>query len=142
MKKITKFATFAVCAVVAGLTIAVYALFHGYFDRGQFEVEQKEWSSSGQLAVLVKRTDQEALGGLVYFVLIGDHLFSSAELRHAYHSDAVVFAAASSCLTLHWEGPKQLVVACNDSSTRPDDINAQKWQSGGIVISYKNIPAK
>jgi len=142
MRKITKTVAFAVCALIIGLTTAVYALFHGYFDRGQFEVEQAEWSSSRQIALIVKRSDQEALDGYTYFVLIGDHSFSPAELRRAYHTDARVFATASSCLTLHWEGPNKLVVECNDSSITPDRIDVQKWQSGGTAISYINIPTK
>ena len=56
MRKITRIVAFAVCALVAGVAVAVYALFHGYFDRGQFEVEQAQWSSPKQLAVVVKRS--------------------------------------------------------------------------------------
>jgi hypothetical protein len=65
--------------------------------------------------MLAERSDKEALGGLTYFELIGDHVFSPVELRHAYHSDARVFAATATCLTLHWEGPSKLIVECNGS---------------------------
>lgn len=142
MSKITKIVAFAVCAVVVGLIITVYALFHGYFDRGRFEVKQAEWSPSRQVAVVVKRSDQEAMSSYIYFVLIGEHLFSQSELKYAYHSDAVIFAAARSGLTLHWERSNKLVVECNDSSIRPDHIDVQKWHSRGVAISYTNIPAK
>jgi hypothetical protein len=142
MRKITRVVIFVVCVLLAGVTVAGYALFHGYFDRGQFAVEQTQWSSPTQVAVVAKRSDQETLDGYTYFVLIEDHLFSPAELKLAYHSDAVVFAAASSCLTLHWEGPNKLVVACDNSSINPDHIDVQKQHKGGIAILYANIPIK
>jgi hypothetical protein len=142
MTKIARVVAFVICVLVAGAAVAAYALFHGYFDRGQFGVVQTQWSSSKQVAVVAKRSDQEALDSYTYFVLIGDHLFSPAELRLAYHSNAVVFAAASSCLTLHWEDPNKLVVACNNSSLTPDHIDVQKQHSGEIAIAYANIPIK
>jgi hypothetical protein len=142
MRKITRVVAFVTCTLVAGAAVAAYALFHGYFDRGQFGVEQAQWSSPKQVAVVAKRSDQEALDGYTYFVVIGDHLFSPAELRLAYHSNAVVFAAASSCLTLRWEGPNKLVVGCTESSIRPDHIDVQKQHRGGIAIEYANIPLK
>ena len=67
----------------------LYALFHGYFDHGQFEIKQFQWSSANQVAMLAERSDNQALGGLDYYVLVGNHLFTPDELRHAYHSDAV-----------------------------------------------------
>ena len=57
------------------------------------------------------------------WLLIGDHLFSPAELSHAYHSNAVVFAAANSCLTLHWENPSRLVATCNRPYVDQDHID-------------------
>jgi hypothetical protein len=118
------------------LGVAVYALFHGYFDHGQFEIKQAQWSSSGHVAMLAERSDQQALGGLTFFVLIGNHLFSTAELRLAR-----IFAAASDCINLRWENPNKLVISCQGSSPiDPGLIDVQKLQSGNIAISYENIP--
>jgi hypothetical protein len=114
------------CVVAASLVAATYGLFHGYFDPGQFEVKQQQWSSSKQVAMLAERSDHEALGGLTYFVLIGDHLLSPDELRHAYYSDAVVFAAASTCLSLHWE--KLLAAA-------PSNYPAQTLFLSGVRVT-------
>lgn len=130
------------CAAAVSLGTAGYALFHGYFDHGQFEIKQAQWSSSKQVAVVAERSDQEALSGYTYFVLIGNHLFSPAELRHAYHSNAVVFAAATNCLDLRWESPSKLLVACGGSEVDVNHIDVQKQQSEGITVSYKNIPLK
>jgi hypothetical protein len=46
------------------LAVGWYALFHGYFDHGQFEIKQSQWSSTGQVAMLAERSDHEALGDL------------------------------------------------------------------------------
>jgi len=127
-----------------GLLMAtgVYALFHGYFDPGQFELKQAQWSSSKQVAMLAERSDHQALGGLTYFVLIGNHLFSPAELRHAYHSNARIFAAASNCINLRWESSSKLIITCHGSTVDSDFIDVQKQQDGNIAISYENIPIK
>ena len=92
--------------------------------------------------MLAERSDHDALGGLTYFVLIGNHLFSPAELRHAYHSNARIFAAGSNCINLRWESSSKLVITCNGSTVDSDFIDAQKQQSGSVAISYENIPIK
>ena len=128
---------------VAILAMAsLYGLFHGYFDHGQFEIKQFQWSSTNQVAMVVERSDHEALGGLEYYVLIGNHLFAPAELRHAYYSNAVVFNASSNCLTLHWNGQNRLTINCNGSTVDRSQINSQRQQIGNIAISYENIALK
>jgi hypothetical protein len=133
--------------IVSGLVLILgaglaYGLFHGYFDHGQFEVRQVQWSSANQAAMVVERSDQQALSGYTYFVLLGDHVFSPSELRHEYHSGAVVFAAADSCLDLHWQGPTKLLIACNGQTLTREHIDVEKQKSGEIAILYDNIPSK
>jgi hypothetical protein len=133
--------------IVLGLVLIVgsglaYQLFHGYFDHGEFEVKQVQWSSAKQAAMIVERSDQQALSGYTYFVLIGDHVFSPSELRREYHSAAVVFAAADSCLDLHWQGPTKLVIGCNGQTMTREHIDVEKHESGVIAILYDNIPSK
>lgn len=94
------------------LGLGIYGLFHGYFDRGHFEIKQLRWSSSKQVGIVAERSDQEALSSYTCFVLIEDHLLSSGELRAAYYSNTVVFAASSSCLNLRWEDSNKLVIVC------------------------------
>jgi hypothetical protein len=125
---------------VAILAMAsVYALFHGYFDHGEFEIKQFQWSSANQVAMLAERSDDQALGGLEYYVLVGDHLFTPAELRHALYSDAVIFSTSSNDLTLRWDGPNRLIIGCNGPYLEQQDINVEKKQSGSVSISYVNI---
>src|ERR1700753_993675 len=138
MKKTTKI-VFAVVSLVAGLfAVCAYMLFHGYLDAGKFDVRQEEWNSK-KVAMLILRTDEAALGGYNAFVLIGDHPYSPIEIKHRYHSDAVVFAAAADCLSLHWASETSLIVECKGSFVDPWQINALKRQSEGVAITYRNI---
>ena len=72
-------------------------------------------------------------------MVIGNHLFSPTELRHALYSDSVVFSAASNCLSLRWDGQDRLIIRCDGSTVDMDHINRQKQQIGDIKISYENI---
>ena len=124
MKKI-RAVPLILCILLMLVTVAVYALFQGYFDRGQFEIEQAEWSPSRQVGIVAKRSDHQALNGDQYFVLIGDHSFSTRELRHAYHSNAVIFSADSDCLKVHWADSHNLVVTCHDELVESTHIAVQ-----------------
>jgi hypothetical protein len=103
-----------------------YALFHGYFDHGLLKIKQVEWSSvtPRRVAVVAERSDHEAMSSNVYFVLVGDHVFSATELRHAYHSDYVIFAAASNCLSVSWRDFHHLVLNCRNGTIDSPHINA------------------
>lgn len=145
MPRMTHFSKISllVVGVIAILaTAALYALFHGYFDHGQFEIKQYQWFSSNQVAMVAERSDNGALGGLEYYVLIGNHLFTPAELRRALYSDAVVFRAANNCLAVRWEGQNRLIVRCNGASVESGQISVQRRQIGSIEVSYENIAIK
>ena len=120
----------------------VYALFHGYFDHGHFELKQSQRSPPNRVAMLAERWDEQSLGGLQDFVVIGDHTYSPAELRHALYSDAVIFSALSDCIKLRWDGPKKLIIRCEGSTIDTRHINRQKHQVGDISVSYENIASK
>jgi hypothetical protein len=128
------------CVFAIALAIGVFALFHGYADRGLFEIEEVQWYSPTQLAVVAKRADHEALNGDQFFVIIGNHMFSPKELRHAYYGQSVIFRADNSCLTLRWQNQHDLTVTCSDGSIEPGSIAVQRYRSGGVVVSYIKIP--
>jgi len=92
--------------------------------------------------MIAERSDHEALGGLEYYVLIGDHVFTPVELRHAYYSSAVVFNTSRDSLTLRWDGPNRLIVNCTYSTVDKDQINVQRRQVGNNSIAYENIALK
>jgi hypothetical protein len=142
MTRLLKRISLVGAGALAVLAMAFYGLFHGYFDHGSYEIKQFQWSSANQVAIVAERSDRDALGGPEYFVLLERHLLTPAELRHAYYSSAVVFNAASDCLTLHWEGPTRLTIACSGTTVDRNHINAQKKQIGDIEITYRNIARK
>ena len=131
-----------VCVLGAALVLLACGLFSGHFDRGQFEVKETSRSSSTRVAMVAERSDHEAMSSYVYFVLIGDHVFSPTELRSAYHSDHVIFAAASDCLGVHWSDPQNLIITCREGSIDTSHIDVQLRRAGDVVISYVNIPDK
>lgn len=131
-----------ICVLVAVLVVIACGLFRGRFDHGQFEVKETSRSSLGRVAMVAERSDHEAMSGYVYFVLVGDHVFSPAELRTAYHSGHVIFAAASDCLSAHWNDPHNLTVMCRQGAIDTSHIDVQLRQAGDVVISYVNIPYK
>lgn len=139
MKIITK--VLLALASAAGMLciLGVYALFSGYFDHGRFDIKQVHRSSSGKFAILAERSDNQALGGLTFFVVTGDDFPSLKKLREQYHSEAVVFAASSTCLDLHWQNASTLVIECRGSYLKPEYIDTEKTQSAEVNVSYVNI---
>lgn len=142
MTRTTKILGAVVGTTAIALAVCAYALFHGYFDLGRFEVKEAVWSSSREVAMVAERSDNDALGGLAYFVIVGDHLYSSAELRHTYHSNAVIFSALSDGLTVRWQSSAVLIIGCNGAYVDSNDINTQKRRSGNVAISYENIAVR
>jgi len=123
------------------LAITVYALFHGYFDHGLFEIKHVEWSSSPprRVAVVAERSDNDALGGYEFFVLINDHIPSPTELRFANHSDDVIFSGASDCLSVSWVDSHHLVISCRNGAIDSAHINVRKERADGVAVTYVNI---
>ncbi|MGB7846765.1 MAG: hypothetical protein WBL63_14200 [Candidatus Acidiferrum sp.] len=123
------------------LATAVYLLFHGYFDHGLFEIKQVEWSPSPprRVAVVAERSDHNAMSSYTYFVLIGDHVFSPTELRMAYHSDDVTFAAAADCFSVNWRDPHHLLVSCRSGTIDSAHIDVRNTRTDDVLITYVNI---
>ena len=130
------------CVLGAVLVVIASALSRGYFDRGHFQIIETSKSSSARVAMVAERSDHEAMSSYVYFVLIGDHVFSPRELRDAYYGDAVIFAVASDCLTIRWSYPQNLTIMCREGSIDPSHIEVQLRQAGSVAITYMNIPYK
>lgn len=141
MSSLSKIGLVAILLLGVLLGIGWYALFHGYFDHGLFEIKQVEWSASAprRVAVVAERSDHQAMSSDVYFVLVGDHVFSATELRHAYHSDDVIFAAASNCLSVSWRDSHHLILNCRNGTIDSAQINARKHRTDDIEITYVNI---
>jgi hypothetical protein len=128
----------AIVVAIAGL----FTLdFRGYFDQGTFELLQYQTSPNGKIAMLAKRSDHEALSGDIYFfVVIADHVYSPKELRFAEHSSRLVFAAALNGLHLRWNGPSELVIACESCGTTKNYVDNERYSDDGISIRYVGFP--
>jgi hypothetical protein len=128
---------------VVGINAAgIYGLFHGYFDHGRFEIEHSEWSPTKQVAMIAKRSDDEALSGDQIFIVVADHLLSPKELRRAYYYDRVIFRSGSDCLATNWKSSTQLVISCKNLAIDPEDITVERLQDGAVSVTYENIPQK
>lgn len=126
------------------LTTGIYALFHGYFDSGLFEIKQVEWSSPSprRVAVVAERSDHQAMSSDQYFVFISDHIPSATELRLTYYSHDVIFRAAGDCLSVRWTDSHSLTITCAMGSPDPlytAGIAVQKRRFGDVAIKYVNI---
>jgi hypothetical protein len=126
-------------AITVAFVLAVYGLWHGYFDRGQYELLSTEWSESRQLAMIAKRSDHQALNGDEIFVLVSDHLFSPTELRYALHGPTVIFSTDRDCLSVRWTDTRHLVISCQGEPITDGEINRQKHQINEVMVSYSNI---
>lgn len=126
---------FFVC-MVASLS---YGLFHGYFDRGHFEVLQTSSSADKQLAIVAKRWDNDALNNNEYFVLIGDHMPSSRELRHAYYYNQILFRGENDCLNVSWRDKRTLVISSLAGCVGTGEPVAQKHQNSGLTVVYEGV---
>ena len=127
--------SFIVCVAAVWLLLVL----RGDLDSGRFEILQAEVSQT-QIAMLAERSDHTALSGNTYFVVIGNHLYSVAELRKALYRSGAVFIGGRPGLSLHWENPKELVIRCESCDITRDTIQKQKWSDKGISISYRDFP--
>ena len=127
------------CTAIALLTVMLWALFHGYFDRGNFQVVRVVPSPQHLFALVAKRSDHEALSGDQYFVLVEDHILSENQLRHAYYGHRVIFRSDEDCLQARWNGPNRLVVTGCGQLVQEGQIAVQKHRIGDVEISYENI---
>jgi hypothetical protein len=118
----------------------VFLVFTGHFDGGKFEVIETSWASPKLVAMVARRSDNEALSGDQYFVLVGDHPFSARELRHAYYHHGLIFRAGSACVTTSWKDARNLVVSCHDGSIEAGAIAVEQLKKADVGVSYVNVP--
>lgn len=139
----TKKVVLTLCLVfVFAFVVLAYLMFHGYFDNGHFEIQEVKTSDRGLVAMVARRIDTQGLSGDQYYVVIGTHVFSPAELRRALYSDKVIFRADGPCLSVSWSDPDTLNVSCAGGNMVSDHIAVEKHRAGDIKITYSNVPEK
>jgi hypothetical protein len=67
--------------------------FRGNLDPGRFEVLRTARNSENIIAIVAKRSDDQAMSGDQYFVFVADHVYSPTELRAALHPSHMIFNA-------------------------------------------------
>jgi hypothetical protein len=129
-----------VLIVLILVATVVFLLFTGHFYGGKFEVVETNWASPKLVAMVARRSDQEALSGDQYFVLVGDHPFSARELRYAYYHHGLIFSSDGACVTTSWKDARNLVVSCHDGSIEAGEIAVEQRKAAEVGVSYVNIP--
>jgi hypothetical protein len=137
VNKSDKWIAFSVCSVL--IVVFGYHFWHGYFDQGDFRLLSSKQSPTEKFAMVAKRSDHEVLNGGQVFVLLGDHIFSAPELRHAVNSPTVIFSTDRDCLSLQWRGSQDLVISCKGEPIEQGDITRQLTNWGDVTFTYVNI---
>jgi len=112
----------------------------GVLDSGNFQILQTEMIAPNRIAMLAQRSDDVALSGNTVFVVIGDHHYSTLELKRALHKSEPLFIADRAGLVIRWENPSELVIQCKDCGITKDRIEMQKAFDGDVAIRYVGFP--
>jgi hypothetical protein len=126
----------AACAVSIWLVLA----FTGALDSGKFEIIQSLTISQDHVAMLVRRSDNTALSGDTYFVVVDDHIYAPKELKRAFYSSTPLFVAGRAGLMIHADGPNLLTIECRSCGLTKDLIEKQRFSFKGITVRYVGFP--
>lgn len=124
------------CAIAIWFALA----FMGVLDSGKFEIVQSQPISPDRIAMLSRRSDNTALSGDTYFVVIGDHLYTAKELKRAFYSSRPVFVAGRAGLNIYATTPNVLTIECKDCCIAKDLFEKQRFSDDGIVVRYVGFP--
>jgi hypothetical protein len=127
-------------AVVSAICIWSGLAFMGVLDSGKFEIVQSETISPNHVAMLARRSDNTALSGDSYFVVIDSHLYSASELKRSFHSSRPVFVAGRAGLDILVTTPGILTIECKDCGIAKDLIEKQRFSDNGIIVRYVGFP--
>ena len=133
--------------MIAGLVVAVLGsaglLFDGDLDfGGRYTILQAVFYAPGRTAFEVQRTDDQALNGPRYAVLIGDHTPTDLDMKHAMISfwRHRSFSLADPSIVMKWTGPNVLALATTATGTNPEWVLSQSKQIGDVTIKYSGQP--
>ncbi len=126
----------ALCAIGVWLALA----FLGILDSGKFEIVQSQKVSEGHIAMLARRSDNTALSGDTYFVVIGSHLYTGRELKRAFYSSRPVFVAGRPGLDIYSATANVLTIECKDCGITKDLIEKQRFSDNSVIVRYVGFP--
>ena len=129
-----------VLAVLGGFEFFV---FDGDLDlSGHYEILQSVYYSPLRVAFEIQRTDDQALNGPRYAVLISDHIPTTIEMKHAIISPwrHRSFTLADQRINIQWTGPHLLTLTTTAPETSPDWLLQQRHQVGDVTVRYSGQP--
>ena len=128
---------------VIAILSAGAVLLDGDFDSGKYySIIQTVPYSPARIAFEIKRTDNQALDGPRYAVLIDDHNPTTLEQRHALISfwRHRSFQLADPSVSIVWAGPNRITLTTEAPSTTPDWLMKQPKKIGDVVVTYNGRP--
>ena len=64
---------------------------------------------------------------------------STVELKHAFHSPAIIFSTNRDCLSPGWKGSADLAISCEGNVIEKSEMNRQLDNRDGVTFTYVNI---
>ena len=136
------------CLNILGMFLAVLGgfgvlFFDGDLDfGGHYKILQTVPYSSDRAAFEIQRTDDQALDGNRYAILIDDHTPTTPEMRHAIISfwRHRSFTLADQSVSIKWAGPNVLTLTTTAAGTSPDWVLNQRHQAGDVTFRYFGRP--
>ncbi len=131
--------------IVAGLGILVcFAVwvalaFTGVLDSGEYVVVQRATVAPNRVALLAERLGT-GWGGNTFFTVVGDHDYTSRELREALYKDRIIFEVGRGNLELSWMTPQNLVVRCVACAINTNEFQQRRTSYEGLSITYSDFP--
>lgn len=134
--------------IILGVILAVlggsgFLLFDGDLDfGGHYEILQTVPYSPDRIAFEIQRTDDQALNGPRYAVLIDDHTPTAPDMRHAIISfwRHRSFTLADQSVSITWAGPNVLTLTTTAAGTSPEWVLNQRHQVGDVSVRYSGQP--
>jgi len=129
--------------VLAALGSFGFLLFDGDLDfAGHYEILQAVSYSPHRVAFEIQRTDDQALNGPRYAVLVSDHTPTKIEMKHAIISfwRHRSFTLADQRVSIKWAGPYLLNLTTTAPETNPDWLVKQIHQLGDVRVRYSGQP--
>jgi len=129
--------------IFAVIGVSGFLLFDGDLDfGGHYEILQTVPYSEQKIAFEIKRTDDQAMSGARYAVLVDDHTPTTVELRRAVISfwRHRSFALADQSVSIAWAGPNLITLTTEAPNTSPDWVVNQSHRISDVVVKYAGRP--
>ena len=133
-----------ICIALAGgtfLTVMILRARTGTRDQGVFAVQSQANGESGRRSFVVERSDNAALSGNTFYVMVSDHLPNRGEMSAALHQGHVAFAVGRGGFITRWKGVDSLEVVCEaNCPIYAEIVETRLNRFEGVEIRYVGFP--